>query len=372
MAEGFFAAVVGQEQAVATLTAAASRPVHAYLFVGPAGSGKSAAARSFAAALLCPAIPADSACDTCRRVFAGVHPDVIEVEREGAAISIDTAREVSRLAAISPVEGSRKIIILHDFHLVEDAGPALLKTIEEPPATAVFVILAEYVPPELVTIASRCVRVDFLPLSTEQVAQVLEREGVEPARAMTLADASGRRLDRARLLATDMGFEVRRQAWLDVPDRLDGTGASAAVVAQELVGLLDSSVEPLKLRQDAERAALEERNARAASVGGAGRSPRAGSRTAKAMLVVGVAEMETRHRREQRRQRTDELRGGLATLASAYRDRLSRAAGDPRRRAVAVHAIQRIDQLGRDLQYNPGELLQLQALLTRLGADGLQ
>ena len=89
------------------------------------------------------------------------------------------------------------------------------------------------------------------------------------------------------------------------------------------------------------------------------------------MLNAGVAAMETRHRREQRRQRTDELRGGLATLAGAYRDRLSGAAGDARRQTGAIRAIQRIDQLGRDLQYNPGELLQLQALLTRLGRDGL-
>ena len=161
-----FAEVVGQEKTVAALLAAAARPVHAYLFVGPPGSGKAAAATSFAAALLCPASPPDGTCDTCRRVLSGVHPDVIEVEREGAAISIDAARQVSRLAATSPVEGDRKVIILHDFHLVEDAGPALLKTIEEPPATTVFVILAEYVPPELVTIASRCVRVDFQPLSS--------------------------------------------------------------------------------------------------------------------------------------------------------------------------------------------------------------
>ncbi len=273
---------------------------------------------------------------------------------------------------MGPVEGTRKVIVLHDFHLVEDAGPALLKTIEEPPPTTVFVILAEYVPPELVTIASRCVRVDFVPLSTEQVARVLEREGVERGHATILAEAAGRRLDRARLLATDTGFEVRRQAWLDVPDRLDGTGASAAAVAQQLVGLLDSSIEPLKMQQDAERAALEERNARTASVNGAGRSGRAGSRTAKAMLNAGVAQMETRHRREQRRQRTDELRSGLATLAGAYRDRLAGGSRDAGRQAGAIQAIQRIDRLGRDLQYNPGELLQLQALLTRLGRDGLQ
>ncbi len=367
----FFAAVAGQDQAIAALTAAAVRPVHAYLFVGPPGSGKGTAARGFAAALLCPATPPDGTCDICRRVLGGVHPDVIDVEREGAAISIDTARQVSRLAATSPVEGDRKVIILHDFHLVEDAGPALLKTIEEPPATTVFVILAEYVPPALVTIASRCVRIDFQALSVEQVARVLEEESVEPRRALMLAQAAGGRLDRARLLAADPDFEVRRRAWLEVPARLDGTGATAARVADELVGLLESSVEPLRARHDTERAALEERNARAAEVAGTGRSARAGARAAKAMLTAGLTEMETRQRREVRRQRTDELRGGLAALASAYRDRL-RGAEDTRRRVGAIRAVDRIDRLGRDLQYNPGELLQLQALLTQLGRDAVE
>ena len=97
----------------------------------------------------------------CRRVLAGVHPDVIQVEREGAAISIDAARRWPASPPSARSRATRKVVILHDFHLVEHAGPALLKTIEEPPAPTVFVILADYVPPELVTIASRCVRVEF-------------------------------------------------------------------------------------------------------------------------------------------------------------------------------------------------------------------
>ncbi len=368
MTSGLYSDVVGQDKVVAALRAAAAKPVHAYLLVGPPGSGKSAAARSFAAALLCDCSPPDGAGECYRRVLAGVHPDVIEVEREGAAIGIDTAREVSRIASTSPVEGDRKVVILHDFHLVEHAGPALLKTIEEPPASTVFVILAEHVPPELVTIASRCVRIEFDALSPDAVARVLEQDGIEPDRASALAEAAGGRLDRARLLATDAGFEARRRAWLSVPARLEGTGASAAAIADELAGLLEASGEPLRARQLAERTALDDRNARAAQVAGAGRAGKAGARAAKAIVGAGVAEMEARQRREQRRQRTDELRSGLATLAGAYRDRLATAT-DPRRRAGFIRAVERIDHLARDLQYNPGELLQLQALLSRLGRD---
>lgn len=350
-----YADVPAQPGAVAALEAAARRPVHAYLFVGPPGTAKLAAAHSFAAALL--GGTADE--DVRDRVLGGVHPDVIVVEAEGASITMDTAREVTRLAARSPVEGERKILILTDFHLVRDAGPALLKTIEEPPASAIFIILAEYLPPELVTIASRCVRVDFFPLSVEEVGNVLVRSGIDPARASELAAASGGRLDRARLLASDPDFERRRQVWLGVPGRLDGSGATVAALADELVALLDGAVATIRDRQADELAALEARNARAMEVDGkVGRAGRPG-------LRAGVRDLEERHKRALRRLRTDELRSGLGTLAGAYRDRL--APGQPRLATSAAAALDLIQAAAVDLAFNPGETLMLQALLARLG-----
>lgn len=369
-----FDGVVGQERAISTLSAAATRPVHAYLFVGPAGTGKSAAAAGFAAAVLCPSDPPDGNCDSCRRALAGLHPDVVVVEREGASISIDAAREVARIAATSPLESDRKVIILHDFHLVKESGPALLKTIEEPPPTTFFVILAEHLPPELVTIASRCVQIEFVALSEARIAEQLQREGVDPTRASHLAQASGGRLDRARLLASDDMFESRREAWRAVPSRLDGAGSTAAAVADELTALLDASVEPLTVRHAAERAALEQRNARAAEVTGTGKTK---GRAAKSALSVGVKELEERQRREVRRQRTDELRAGLASLAAAYRDRIAASDAPGSRRQItgvsnAIDSVAAIDQLSSDLQYNPGELLALQALLVKLGRIALR
>ncbi|MDA8063487.1 MAG: DNA polymerase III subunit delta' [Actinomycetota bacterium] len=358
-APGLFDRVPGQAGAIAALRAASARPVHAYLFVGPPGTGKRRAATAFAAALLCPD-GGDATCDSCRRVLAGVHPDLVVVEREGASISVDSARAVSRLAARSPVEGRRKILVLEDFHLVRDAGPALLKTIEEPPPSTVFVVLADLVPPELVTIASRCVRVDFRPIPVGEVAAILVGEGVEPDRAAELAEVADGRLDRARLLAADPEVEVRRAAWRSVPTRLDGTGATAAAVAAQLVGLLEASVAPLVARQAEELADLEGRSARAVAVNGkAGRSARSAA-------AAGAKDLEARHRREVRRQRTDELRMGLGVLAGAYRDRLV----DPSARTAALDAIAAIDSLGRDLAYNPGEQLALEALMLRLGRSG--
>ena len=357
--ERLYAGVICQGRALASLRAAATRPVHAYLLVGPPGTGKSAAAAGFAASLLCPA-GGDGTCDVCQRVLAGTHPDVATVSREGPAITIDTARQVARLAARSPMEGARQVLVLEDFHLVREAGPALLKTIEEPPAPTIFVILAELVPPELVTIASRCVRVDFTPLSVEEVAACLVAEGTPPERAAALAEAAGARLDRARLLAADPGFEGRRLLWRSVPSRLDGSGATAAALADELLGGLDASAEPLRVRQEGELAVLQERNQRAAEVNG--KVGRAG----RAMLTAGVKELEERHKREARRQRTDELRAGLAALAGVYRERLAGPG-----REVAVPLLLLIDRLGRDLVYNPAELPALQALLVRLGRPGI-
>lgn len=344
MSGDLFAGVVGQERALARLRAAASSPVHAYLLVGPPGTGKRQAARSFAAMLLCEA-GGCGACEQCRRVLGGVHPDVVVHERTGAYIAVGDAREIGRLAALSPVEGRRKVLVLVDFHLVEQAAPALLKTIEEPPLTTVFVILAEQVPPELVTIASRCARVDFTPVPPDQLVEALVRDGIDEAVAADVAAASGGRPDRARLLASDAGFAARRSAWRDGPARLDGTGAAAAVLADELLAGLETVVEPLQAQQAAELAELAERARRYGE--------RAGERK----------EVEARHKREERRVRTDELRFGLATLAGAYRDRLS-SARDPRPSLAAIEAIAAANEA---LARNVNVLLLLQSLLVRLG-----
>lgn len=342
--------VLGQEAATAALRAAAGAPVHAYLFVGPAGVGRRTAARQFAAALLCLAGAGDD-CDVCRRVLEGVHPDVSVYEREGARLSIGDCREITRLALRSSAEGGRKVIVIPDLDLAAQVAPALLKTLEEPPVGTVFIGLAEHVPPELSTIASRCVRVDFRPLPESVLAAALEADGVDPATAAEAASGSGGSLARARLLASDPGFAARRALWQNVPDRLDGTGAAVASLADELLASADELLEPLRARQQAEADDLE---ARAERYGerGSGRGS-------------GRKELADRHKREQRRVRMDELRAGLATLAGAYRDRLVGAAdGGGGRRALA--ALDAIADANEALERNPNEALLVQALLVRL------
>jgi DNA polymerase-3 subunit delta' len=281
----------------------------------------------------------------CERVLHGVHPDVVVVERAGPYITVDQAREIVRLAMRSPNEGHRKVLVLTDFHLVKEAAPTLLKVIEEPPPSTIFVVLADHVPVELETIASRCVRIDFRAIGREQLVDTLVAEGVDGAAAEEAADAANGRLDRARLLASDPDLAARRQAWRDVPRRLDGTGAAVAVVAAELAQLIGTAgVEPLHARHKAELEALEER------------ASRYGDR-------VNRKQVDEQQRRELRRLRMDELRFGLATLQQAYRDALVDGSGPT---AQCLTAVDAIVEAAEALERNPNETLLLQALLLRL------
>lgn len=352
------AGLLGQAPAVTALRAAAAKPVHAYLFVGAPGTGKTEAAAAFAAMLVCPD-GGDDGCETCRRVFDGTHPDVVVIEREGAALSITQAQQVTRLATRSPLEATRTVLVLPDMHLARLVSPALLKTLEEPPPSTVFVLLAEFVPPDMVTIASRCVRVEFRALTEEQLTGALVAEGVPTEKASSVAALAGGRLDRARLLAGDPEMEARRRAWEEVPARLDGSGATVAVLAEELLDQLKRSAGPLASRQEAERARLLENNAERV-----GTVP---SRLAQSAIRAGTSEQDERFKREQRRQRTDELRAGLAALAGAYRDRAVAGTMPALQARDAVHLI---DGLSADLAFNLGEQLALQALLVRLDRLG--
>ncbi|MEM9041510.1 MAG: hypothetical protein AAGD33_16580 [Actinomycetota bacterium] len=342
--------VVGQAPAVERLTAALDAgPVHAYLFVGPPGSTKTEAARAFAGLLL--SGQDDPEQRDVRLALRGEHPDVREVRRTGPAISADQAREIARVASLAPAEGDRKVLILEEFHLLRPEGAALLlKTIEEPPPSTTFVILCDFVPHDLVTISSRCVRVDFRGIPKDLVAARLLVEGIGPAEAQAAAVASLGDLDRARLLASDPAVAERRRTFAGVPDRLDGTGGAAAALAAELLDLVDDAAAPLAARHEQEVEALSERIAEMGERGS------------------GKKQLEDRHRRELRRQRMDELRSGLAVVAGAYRDRVtagsaSNGGGFEDDAASAVHLVH---EALESLTFNPNERLLLESLLWRL------
>lgn len=345
--------VVGQTVAVRHLRAAADRgAVHAYLFLGPAGSTKIQAARAFASRLMTGHERADDR--TAELILRGEHPDVREVRRVGARIDKDQANAIVREASLTPSEGSSKVMILEDFHLLAPEGAGrLLKTIEEPPDSTTFLILAEFVPHDLITISSRCAPIDFRAISPDVVAARLVAEGIEPAAAMSAARSSHGDLRRARILATDPALAERRAAFADTPHRLNGTGNIAFTTAAELLAMIDAASESLAIRHTTEVTELDERIERHGERGS------------------GKKQLEDRHKREMRRYRTDELRSGLAAMAATYRDSaVNDATTDVEACADAVHRIH--TALGA-LDQNPNEKLLVESLLWSLpDAQGIR
>ena len=333
--------LVGQHEARERLEVSAIQPVHAYLFVGTLGSGSMPAAFGFAGLIL--AGPTHNERDI-RLSVDGIHPDLVVIEPEGATLRVTEAEQIIQAGLRSPIEGSRKVIVVKGVDAIEEAAVGkLLKVIEEPPASTVFVLLAEVVSPELVTIASRCVRVDFGPVSSQEISRALQARGVEPERAEAAAVASGGDVGRAELLAGDNSLVIRAQMWAEVPTRLDGTGSTTVALVNELRAGMDGAQEALETRHGEEIAALELRVEQTGERGS------------------GRSHLVARHKREIRRQRTDELRFGLSILARKYRDRLLECP-DP----AAETAIRLIQDAARNMNRNPNEALQLQALLTGL------
>jgi DNA polymerase-3 subunit delta' len=345
-----WADVIGQRRAVDALQAAVSAgPVHAYLLLGPSGSGARQMARSFAAAVLSTGLEGDDAERAIRLALGEKHPDLQVYERKGASLQKEQIEEVIREANRSTVESPRKVIVLLEFDLAAPLqGPKLLKTIEEPPDSTMFVVTAESMPPELVPIASRCVRIELDPVPLDDVVAALVAGGADRALATEVARVTAGDLDRARLLVSDERFSLRHRAWYEVPHQLDGNGHTVWRLTSELRSMIDDAQAPLDARHAEEVAALEERIERYGERGS------------------GRRELADRHKREVRRHRTDELRFGLATLQSRYRDELGSGRAHGAHAQPLLAAVAAIDDANEALIRNPTEALLLNALLLRL------
>jgi DNA polymerase-3 subunit delta' len=198
--------------AAAVLGAAlAQEPNHAYLLAGPAGSGKRAAARDFAAELL-----ADGAGDpegARARVQSGAHADLTWVTPSGAhdMVRSDVYDAVVAAASHTPFEARRRVFVLEGADTMNDeAANTLLKTLEEPPSYVVLLLLTDRPGQVLPTIASRCQIVRFDPAPPERIAAGLT--GVPDATALACARLALGDADRAALLASPAGAALRASA----------------------------------------------------------------------------------------------------------------------------------------------------------------
>jgi DNA polymerase-3 subunit delta' len=358
--EGVWAQVIGQPAVVAELRAAVSDPAamtHAWLFTGPPGSGRSVAARAFAAALQC-LDGGDGTCHACRTVLAGTHADVQSVVPEGLSIGVAEVREIVRIAGRAPSQGRWQVVLVEDAdRMTEQASNTVLKMLEEPPSRTVFLLCAPSLHPDdvPVTIRSRCRVVGLRTPPVEAVAEVLvRRDGVDPALAAWSAAAAAGHVGRARRLARDEEARLSRKAVLDVPLKLVSL-AACLDAADDLVGAA---------KEEADQAAASldgaETDAVKASLGVGARGPG----VAAASRGAGVLkELEKRQKSRATRLGRDSLDRALVDLAGLYRDALvlDAAGGDP---PTLLHPDRRTDaeELARRIGAE-GALRRIDALL---------
>ena len=213
---------------------------HAYLFHGPAGSGKRRAAKAFAAALI--SAGADDPQDAERRVLSGVHPDLTWVEPRGAHdILVDDIRtRIVRQAALRPFESRRRVFVIVDADRMNDESQnSLLKTLEEPASFAHFVLVSSAPGRLLETIPSRCRPVRFAAIPPARVAEALQAEGVSATTALACARLAGGDAARARALAGP-DAELRAEAELAARATLQARDDAEWVMAEPWGSLLSA------------------------------------------------------------------------------------------------------------------------------------
>jgi len=322
-----FDELAGQDAVVAQLERAAAgaalmlaggRPEpgamsHSWLFTGPPGSGRSVAARAFAAALLCPSGGCGE-CPCCRQVRAGTHADLLLVRPEGLSYGVRQTRELVLRAAGAPTGGRWHVVLFEDAdRCTEQAANALLKAIEEPTPRTVWLLCAPSAQDLVPTIRSRCRVVPLVVPASEAVAKVLvTRDGIDPAAALAAARATQGHVGRARRLASDASAAARRAEVLRVPQSATSLGSALSLAAalvrtaeEEARAVTDELDEP---ERDALRVAFGEGST--------------GKGVTKAMrgMAGAMKDLEDRQKSRATRVKRDTLDQALLDLAVFYRD----------------------------------------------------
>jgi DNA polymerase-3 subunit delta' len=324
---------------------------HAWLFTGPPGSGRSVAALCFAAALQCTSDgpPGCGECRACTTTMAGTHGDVRRIIPEGLSISVADMRDIVQIATRKPSTGRWQIVVVEDAdRLGERAGNALLKVVEEPPPSTIFLLCAPSVDPEdiSVTLRSRCRHVALVTPPLDAIAQVLIDSGLPGTDARWAASVSGGHVGRARRLATDEQARARRKRALGLA-RDAATPSRAYSSAEELV----------KTAEDDAKSSTEDRNdveteelRTALGAGGTGKGAAGALRGAAGALK----DLEKRQKSRLTRASRDELDRALIDLATYFRDALLVSSGAG---AVTANHPDMADDAGRLAAHAPPDRL---------------
>ena len=324
---GVFGELAGQDAVVAQLERAAAAAAallagehpepgamtHAWLFTGPPGSGRSVAARAFAAALLCPSGGCGQ-CASCRQVRAGTHADLMLIRPEGLSYGVKQTRDLVLRAAGAPAGGRWQVVLFEDAdRCTEQAANALLKAIEEPAPRTVWLLCAPSAEDLVPTIRSRCRVVTLVVPASSAVAKVLmTRDGIEPAAALAAARAAQGHVGRARRLALDASAAARRADVLRVPRQATSLGLALSAAAALVRIAEDEAKAVTEDLDEPERESLR----LAFGEGSTGKG------VAKAMrgMAGALKDLEDRQKSRATRVKRDTLDQALLDLAVFYRD----------------------------------------------------
>lgn len=313
LGSGVWADLVGQDRAVETLRRAVrgekNAMTHAWLITGPPGSGRSNAARAFAAALQCDRGGCGS-CNGCRTALSGAHPDVTLLRTEQVSIGVDEVRDLVRRAAMTPTLGRHQVIVVEDADRVTERGAdALLKAIEEPAPRTVWLLCAPTPPDVVITIRSRSRNVSLTTPSESAIAALLEsRDGVPAELAAHAARVAQGHIGRARAIARSEDARRRRAEILRIPAQLRTLG-NCLQAATNLVDAATAEAAEATAELDVkERAELSE----ALGVGTKGARPR--------HAQAALRELEDQQKARSKRIQRDALDRVLSELTSYYRD----------------------------------------------------
>ena len=249
-----FADILGHDRIIEVLRRSLrnGKTAHSYLFEGVPGSGRKKTALQLIQALFCTMLPDDACgvCSSCRKIDGGNHPDIhlISPLPDKRDISIDQLRELQHELSLRPYEAPRKACLIDPAERMSiNAANSLLKTLEEPPGTALIILLTENAGMLLSTVRSRCQTIRFAPLSPEHVLTLLERSGMSPDAAALIAPMSGGSLQRALELDNE-ALTTRREAVLSRVGTLNISRiATVFDASEELAGNRDTTLELLDM-----------------------------------------------------------------------------------------------------------------------------
>ena len=257
MSETVWSDMLGQPEAIEQLRSAVAdrdrQLQHAWLFSGPAGSGRSNLARAFAAALQCDQ-QGCGYCQQCRLVSAGIHPDVAAVSTDRVVITIDEVRELVERSQLATSLGSYRIVIMEDAdRMTERTSNVLLRALEEPPANTIWLLCAPSSADMLPTIRSRVRNVVLRLPSVDEVTDLLVREGADPKLARICAAEAQCHVGMARRLATSQDARARRAETLQLALGIQNL-SQAMVAAERLLGIAKRDAEASSRERDQQEA----------------------------------------------------------------------------------------------------------------------